>query len=220
MSPCSSQKSAPKAGLLETTALRTLAPTGSDLQDGFMEAIGEDEQRRHWRLVWLSAIQAFADHDTQKRRWTDPRERNPAYSFVECMCGYFDDAYMCEDDAFERRISSGRLTREEANAVTEFHVVAEAYRSPNGDDYDAKAILADPAWQNVVAMAQSSQNRLMDLLSDQCEVEALFRPLDWFEESGTFYQAKTGSFIVPDATSRSKTLARFVGAQFRKLWNG
>jgi hypothetical protein len=84
-----------------------------------MEQVSEAQQRSDWRLLWLSAIQAFADSDTQQQRWADPQERNPAYSYVECMCTYFDDAYMSEQDAFERRILSGQLSREEAGAAAD-----------------------------------------------------------------------------------------------------
>ena len=59
-----------------------------------MDTPNDEEQRINWRWQWLSAIQAFADIELQRRRWTDPHERNPHYSFVECMCSYFDDAFM------------------------------------------------------------------------------------------------------------------------------
>lgn len=185
-----------------------------------MEEISEAEQCRHWRLLWLSAIQAFADSDTQHRRWTDPQERNPAYSYVECMCTYFDDAYMGEEHAFECRILSGRMSRQEAAATTDFHFAADAYRPPNEDAYDIDAILADPAWQNVVALAQACQRRLIDLLSDQNEIDALSRPLEWSEGNGIFRAATTGSFIVPAAPRRRSTLAGFIRTQLRKLWAG
>jgi len=155
----------------------------------------EEEQRRYWRLLWLSSIQAFADSETQRVRWLDPQERNPYYSDVECMCGYFDDANLGEEDAYEKRLASGRVSSAEIDAVAGFHMLAAAYASPGGKDWDIQAILKDPAWQNLIGAAQDAQRLLLSLLSDPAEREALTRPLAWEEYNGTFRAALTGSAI-------------------------
>lgn len=156
----------------------------------------EEAQRRHWRLLWLSSIQAFSDSQTQTARWLDPTERNPHYSFVECMCSYFDDAYLSEENAYAKRLAVGKLTEEEVTAVAEFHTLAEGYESPTGDDWNSAAVLADPRWREVVRAAQRAQARLLPLLSDPNEREALTEPLFWREHNGAFRADLTGSSIV------------------------
>lgn len=148
----------------------------------------ETEQRQYWRLHWLSSLQEFTDISVQTTRWVNPEETNPHYSFVECMCCYFDDADLAEQESYERRIAGGYLTPEEASAVAEFHLLADQYHSPGGDDYDTAAILSDPAWRKVVEAAQRAQARLLLLLTDAIEVSALTNPRIW-EKDGNGFQA-------------------------------
>ena len=148
----------------------------------------EAELRHYWRLRWLSSLQEFTDTSVQTTRWVDPEEANPHYSFVECMCCYFDDADLAEQDSYEQRIAGGYLTPEEASAVAEFHLLADQYHSPGGDDYDTPAILSDPAWRNVVEAAKRAQESLLLLLTSAIEVAALTNPLFW-EKAGYGFQA-------------------------------
>lgn len=162
-----------------------------------MSEPSQKDQRRHWRMMWLSSLQAFSDDETQQSRWLDPEERNPAYSYVECMCSYFDDAFMGDEDAFQRRIRRGHLTEEEAAAVEQFHALADAYESPGGDDYDNAAILSDPKWHAVVDAAEQAKQRLLPLLKEPAEREALMQPLHWNEEGRGWSADLTGSIITP-----------------------
>ena len=176
--------------------LRKLAVSG---RLSLMDAIPTEEeeaQRRHWRLLWLSSIQAFSDSETQRTRWLDPTEKNPYYSLVECMCGYFDDAYLSETDAYAKRVAVGNLTEEEVAAVAEFHALAERYESPTGDNWNSEAVLEDPRWQAVVNAAQNAQAQLLPLLTDPSEKEALIQPMHWREQNGAFHADLIGSFIV------------------------
>jgi hypothetical protein len=157
----------------------------------------EEDQRHNWRLMWLSSIQAFSDSETQRTRWLDPAERNPHFSFVECMCSYFDDARLSEDDAYQKRLATGILGEEEVAAVAEFHAIAKQYKSPSDDDWDSKAVLEDVKWQAVVDAAQRAQGKLLQLLTDKAEREVLTQPLCWVERGGTYSADLTGSHIVP-----------------------
>jgi hypothetical protein len=157
----------------------------------------EAHRRQHWRILWLSSIQAFGDAETQRLRWLDPQETNPHYTFVECMCCYFDDAFMSEENAFQRRIERGHLTAEEAVAVEHFHTLVDAYQSPDGDDYDIPAILADPKWQAVVDAAKQARQRVMPLLNEPREREALIRPMHWIQNGSGWSADLTGSTIMP-----------------------
>lgn len=140
------------------------------------DELTQPEQRHYWRLRWLSSLQEFTDTAVQTTRWADPEETNPHYSFVECMCCYFDDADLAEQDSYQRRIAGGYLTSSEADAVAEFHLLADQYHSPGRDDYDVNAILSDPAWLGVVKAAQRAQACLLLLLSNPFEVAALTKP--------------------------------------------
>lgn len=165
-----------------------------------MDTVAEEQEaqwRRHWRLLWLSSIQAFSDAETQKARWLDKGNRNPHFSFVECMCGYFDDANMGEENAYERRLASGYLAPEEVEATAEFHALAARYDSPNNDDYDHATIINDPAWNAVVDSARSTKERLLALITDDEERGALSAPVHWEERDGAFYADALGSRIVP-----------------------
>ena len=163
------------------------------------DRLSDEEIRASWRLRWLSAIQAFADTETQQTRWLDPEEINPHYSFVECMCCYFDDAWMREPDALRKRVEKGDISPEESAAVSEFHALAEAYKSPNGDDWDSKAVLADPAWQAVRKAAQAAQHSLLQVLTDVHEQQLLATPLVWSGKDGSYRADALCSAIVRHA---------------------
>jgi hypothetical protein len=156
----------------------------------------DEQQKLYWRLRWLTAIQAFADTHTQRTRWLDPLEENPHFSFIECMCVYFDDVLWGEDDPYSRQVDAGILNDIEAAAVADFHALADQYKSPTGDDWDAHAILNDPAWQQVVAAAQQAQCRLLAVLTNSAEIEAVKQPEHWDGADGTYRAQRTGSTIV------------------------
>lgn len=168
-----------------------------------MSIPSEEDQRRYWRLNWLSSVQAFCDTDVQQSRWCDPQEPNPHYSFVECMCCYFDDAFVGEENAYLKLIERGHLTRDEASSVEEFHSLADAYQSPTQDDYDVKAILSDPAWHLVVSAAQNARHQLLRVLTEPDERRAIMQPLQW-EKRGSVWSASFTSLSESDDRSGAR----------------
>jgi len=104
------------------------------------------------------------------------------------MCSYFDDADLGDTDSYERRISRGHLSSEEADTVSSFHALASAYKAPNGEDYDTAMILADPAWNTVVESARHAQSRLLSLLEDEAEIAALTKPVRFEKRGARNYQ--------------------------------
>jgi hypothetical protein len=135
------------------------------------------ELRQHWRPRWLSSIQQFSDIETQREQWLNPTNTNPHWSFIEYMCCYFDDIGLSDTDiGYEGWIFRGLATREEVEAVQRFHALASAYNSPNGDDYDDRAVLADPQWHNVVVAAKAAQQKLAEILTDPEELKLLLEP--------------------------------------------
>jgi hypothetical protein len=137
------------------------------------------ELRRFWRQLWLTALQAFADSETQRSQWLDPDQCNPHFSFVECMNCYFEDVpCLGQEEGYRTPLELGHLSEAEAACVAEFHALAVAYEKPC-DPWDAAGILADPAWQRLVLSAQRAQRALLATLEDPDEIAILTRPVTW-----------------------------------------
>lgn len=148
-----------------------------------------------WRQRWLGALQYFADKDAQ-RRWLDRSERNPHYSYIECMAGYFDDTFFPGHE-IERWVSFGYMTEAEYLAMSPFHRLVGSYRPPNDNPYDCDAILADAGWSEVVRSARNVQIGLAELISDAAELAVLQSPSEWIELDGGGYRSRGGSVIIP-----------------------
>ena len=100
------------------------------------------EIRPGWRRNWLESIAEFADHDLQRRSWFGgPEYSSPYWSFVEWMCRYFDDYSL--SSGYSQFIEEGLVSPEEAEAVSSFHAAADAYKAPDGNDYNHSAILSE-----------------------------------------------------------------------------
>ena len=125
------------------------------------------ELRRAWRRNWLTSLFEFCTPDLQRQSWISGTGEWVS-SYVECMCGYFDDLAL--EEGYQRRVAEGLLSEEEAAMVAEFHSQARAYEPPRGGSHH-DAILADPAWASVVASAQRAWALLKPQLSDPEDVE-------------------------------------------------
>jgi len=154
-----------------------------------------EELRAMWRQRWLGALRYFADEDAQ-RRWLDTSERNPHYSYVECMSGYFDDTFFVRHE-IERWVSYGYMSDTEYQAMLPFHRLAETYRPPNDDPRDCGAILADRGWIEVIGAAQTAQAALANMIDDPSERFALKSAPEWVELEGGGFRSDGGSFIIP-----------------------
>jgi len=133
--------------------------------------------RKNRREQWLSSIQEIADLETQRTKWLDPINTNPHWSFIEIVCCYFDDLGLDKSKTgYGGWIDHGLITAAEAAAVTDFHAVVSAYKSPKGDDYDNAAVLNDPKWLRVVEAAKAAQSRLAELITDANERQILLHP--------------------------------------------
>ena len=132
------------------------------------------EIRPRWRRNWLESISEFADQDLQRRSWFGgPDFNSPYWSFVEWMCRYFDDYSL--SSGYAGFVEDGLVSQEEADAVRDFHNAADAYKAPNGDDYNHSAILSDPAWLNVVSLADTARLRLLTIIREPSERALLER---------------------------------------------
>ncbi len=93
--------------------------------------------------------------------WTGGGPPGINVSFVELMCGYFDDLAL--SDGLDAAVRDGWICAAEAQATTDFHRRVESYQAP-GECQDA--ILADPAWGDVVAAARRGWFGLRAILDD------------------------------------------------------
>ncbi|MDT0510068.1 hypothetical protein [Novosphingobium sp. MMS21-SN21R] len=134
----------------------------------------DQERRRNWRANWLSSIQEFADDETQRRSWLDHKNTNLHFSFVEYFSCYFDDLGLSDGD-YDWALNRGMVSADEVEAVAAFHQAADTYDSPS-DEYNHKAILADPKWAEVVAAAKRAQSALSRLIDDPKERCLLLGP--------------------------------------------
>ncbi len=132
------------------------------------------EMRPAWRRSWLQSIAEFADYALQRQSWFGgPDYNSPHWSFSEWMCCYFDDLSL--SSGYTGVIEDGLVSRKEANAVHEFHAVADAYKAPDGDDHNHSAILSDPAWLRVVSLADAARGQLLEIITEPSERALLER---------------------------------------------
>ena len=130
------------------------------------------EIRPTWRRNWLESIAEFANFDLQKKSWLGgPEYNSPYWSYGEWVCRYFDDYSL--SSGYEGFITDGLVSRDEADAVQEFHVAADSYKPPGGDSNNHQAILADPAWHHVVALATSARLGLLTIVTAEEERDVL-----------------------------------------------
>lgn len=127
-----------------------------------------------WRINWLRTIAEFAHFGLQIRSWLGGEEySSPYWSFTEWMCRYFDALYLSGGYAVFR--NDGIVSEEEVQAVRDFHAAADAYNAPAGNNSGHLAILSDPAWQNVVSLADKARVRLLTIVIDPVERSLLER---------------------------------------------
>jgi hypothetical protein len=123
------------------------------------------ELRSNWRRRWLSAIREFAAGARQRRMWLATDHANPSWSYVEFMCGYFDDLFL-SDGGYPMAIKRGLVSEREAEAVAHLHDLLVQYSPPRDDAYDHRAILDDPRWCAIMDEAGRAQRALLNLLAD------------------------------------------------------
>ena len=127
--------------------------------------------RSIWRSNWLDTIYGFSDIDLQKRRWLDPANTNPHWSYIEFMCSYFDDLNLT--DGYDGALARGFISNKEAEAVQALHSALDQYITPDEEGFDDNRVLADPAWQAIVQEAQQARLNLFSVIEDDSERSAL-----------------------------------------------
>lgn len=128
---------------------------------------------KFWRTEWFYSIDELSDLAGQRRTWLDPNQISPHFTYVEFICTYFDRRMSTSPDGYRELIEQGYLTDDEARAVSDLHLLIGAYRPPRGDNNDHIDILDDPSWHQVVNAAAVARDRLLMLLTDEEERQAL-----------------------------------------------
>ncbi len=122
---------------------------------------------RRLRCYWFSSLREISDLALQRRRWLDPANRNPHWSYIEFVCSYPDHDQLA--DAHAR----GWLTAAEFRIMSEFLQTLSAHSAPTGDDHDNAAVLDDPAWHAVVTAAQLARQELISVVTDDIARQTL-----------------------------------------------
>jgi len=133
-------------------------------------------QKELWRNRWLSCINELTSIELQRQSWTDKRNSNPHWSFVEFMCSYFDDLGI--DNNYENQLKQGWITKEEFDSISAWHQLLDKYDSPKKDDYDVEAILTDEKWLMIIEEGEKAKNELRRNLSDE-EKRVLLEEIDY-----------------------------------------
>ena len=126
----------------------------------------DSELRTNVRRHWIECLHEFASPEIQ-RFWVTGHAQI-VVSFIECMCGYFDDLNL--GAGLDAAMQEGWLSSDEVETVAEFHRLADAYEPPPGGDAD---VLRDPRWAEVVRAAQKAWLGLREVISDTAERERM-----------------------------------------------
>lgn len=128
-----------------------------------------DDIRQNYRIRWLSGLCDLANLKLQKR-WLNKKITNPAWTYVEFMCRYFDD---CDLSAgYDDKIKDGLISLEEYECVKEFHNALDAYKEPK-DCYDPDTILKDNEWLKIVLLGKVSLKKLSKIITAPEEKQVL-----------------------------------------------
>lgn len=136
--------------------------------------ISDVELKQRWRLYWIHCIFEFSNTKLQRMSWVEGSEANwpndeawPS-SFDECMSAYFDNLAL--DDGYEKAVTQGNVSKQEADKAAAFNKLAYAYLEPSEDPEE---ILQDEAWLEVVALAKALWDYLKSSVRSQREMDLI-----------------------------------------------
>ena len=120
------------------------------------------EEWANLRRWWFGSVYEISDIEYQRQTWLAPPTESPHWSYVEFRCSYpaADQLLFARDH--------GRLRAEEFELLAALHN-ALISKAPRGNDYDNRAVLEDPAWHAVIAVADRIRQQLLTLTVDPIE---------------------------------------------------
>ncbi|MEA1982084.1 MAG: hypothetical protein U9N39_00955 [Campylobacterota bacterium] len=130
---------------------------------GLQDDISDIELKQRWRLYWIHTIFEFSSIELQKSSWLQGES-----SFYESTSAYFE--ILALDDAYEKAVKYGNVSKEEAQAAQTFHTLLVFYDEPSEDP---QTVLEDPEWMEVVETAKEFWSKLKMMISSQKEIELI-----------------------------------------------
>ena len=136
--------------------------------------ISDIELKQRWRLYWIHCIFEFSNAKLQEMSWVQgsdadwPNGEVWESSFGECISAYFDNLAL--DDAYEKSVQCGNVSKEEAEKASTFHTLAVFYDEP---DENPETLLKDPEWLEVVASAKVFWDYLKSTVTSQREIDLM-----------------------------------------------
>ena len=136
--------------------------------------ISDIELKQRWRLYWIHCIFEFSNAKLQEMSWVQgsdadwPNGEVWESSFSECISAYFDNLAL--DDAYEKSVQCGNVSKEEAEKASTFHTLAVFYDEP---DENPETLLKDPEWLEVVASAKVFWDYLKSTVTSQREIDLM-----------------------------------------------
>jgi len=136
--------------------------------------ISDVELKQRWRLYWIHCIFEFSSIKLQEMSWIQGAQANwPngevwSSSYEECISAYFDTLGL--DDAYEKAVEWGNVSKEEADKASVFHKLAAFYLEPSENPEE---ILQDEEWLEVVASAKDLWNSLKASIKAQREIDLM-----------------------------------------------
>ena len=112
------------------------------------------------RRQWFGSVHEIADIELQRNTWLAPPTPSPHWSYVEFCCCFPND------DQLKSALDRGHLSEAEFDLLASLGKAIGEHQPPQGNHYDHPAILADPAWQAVVANAEKARQKLLLIARD------------------------------------------------------
>lgn len=138
--------------------------------------------KERWRSWWLDSINELTSIELQKKSWLDKENTNPHWSFIEFISCYFDELSI--DDNYEKEITEGWISKEEYNAIKDWHELLNKYNPPKNENYNHEAILEDENWKQVVKKGIKAKEKLKKILSEK-EASILVREINYLDLNKT-----------------------------------
>lgn len=151
----------PLAGTINTEPLLG----NSILLENEDSEITAEEQKEHWRQLWLESIYELTSIDLQRDRWLDKNNNNPHYTFIEFNACYFDD--LLSDMEYQHYIEVGWVSSNEYEIIKEWHKELDDYQPPENDHYNHSAILQDLKWINIVEKGRQARIQLIEIVTEK-----------------------------------------------------
>ncbi|MDI4664949.1 hypothetical protein K9U40_11500 [Xanthobacter autotrophicus] len=129
--------------------------------------VSKSEERALLRKLIFQSVNELADLPLQRRTWLNPPTPSPHWSYVEFCCSYPD----LDQLTFDR--DHNIISADEFEALIPLCDAIIAHDPPGSRPCDHVAILNDPAWHEVITLAERVRQRLIVLVSAPEERQCL-----------------------------------------------